>query len=90
MPNDLLGLTRLRTNRFFRIDVCGQSVQDVDIFTRYIDMVEKLVVHEIMVRLQVRWGKSQILVHVEGHDVFETNTALLVGFDQFGINAFRG
>ena len=53
-------------------------------------MVEKLVVHEIMVRLQVRWGQSQILVHVEGHDVLETNTALLVGFDQFGINAFRG
>ena len=52
-------------------------------------MIEEIVMHEIPVTLVMLMGKSQILVHIEGHDIGKAQLAGLVLLDQLLIDANR-
>ena len=53
-----------------------KSIQDIDVLLRNIDMIKEIIMHEVPVALVVLFGKSYILVHVEGNDVLEGNLAV--------------
>ena len=67
-----------------------KSIQDIDVLLRNIDMIKEIIMHEVPVALVVLFGKSYILVHVEGNDVLEGNLACLIHSYQLIVDADRG
>jgi len=51
-------------------------------------VAEEMLVHEAVVAFGVVLGDTDIFVHVEGHDMFEGDTAGFVGFDEEFVDAF--
>ena len=70
------------------VKVLGVAVEDMDLVAGNVDMVEEVAGHERMVALGMALRQADILIHVEGDDVLERDTAFLVGFHQTGIHAF--
>ena len=46
-------------------------------------MIEKIVMHKIPVALVVLAGQSQVLVHIESHDILERELTRLILFHKF-------
>ena len=50
-------------------------------------MIEEIVMHEIPVALVVVMIKSDILIHIEGHDVLEGNLTCFVHLDELLVDS---
>ena len=72
------------------LEVLGIAVENVDVFCRYIDVVEEVAVHKGVVALRMLYRKSHILVHVEGDDVLEGDLSGVIHLDEFLVGAYRG
>ena len=79
---------------FVALALCFQifshTVQNVDILSRNVDVVEEIVVHEVPVALVMLSGQTNILVHIEGHNILEGDLTGLVHLDEALVNAQRG
>ena len=71
------------------LGVLGHSVQEIEIGGIYVDMGKEVVHHEPAVALGMVLVETEVLVHVEGHDVLERNLARLVDLDDLLIHAQR-
>ena len=61
----------------------------MDVLREDVDMVEKMAVHEVPVAFLVVAWETGVFVEVEGDDVLETESFLLVKADQFCVEGQR-
>ena len=73
----------------FGLEIWRVPVQDVDVGGLDVYMREEVLVHEAMVALWVITRNADVLVHVEGNDIFKRDVAGFVFLDQALID-FRG
>lgn len=65
------------------------TIRDIDIFFGYIDVVEEIEVHVVIVGLRVLFRDGEVLIQVEGHNLFETQSFFFVHPDQLFVDAKR-
>jgi len=71
----------------FGFRIFGVSVEDVYIFTGYVDMAEKVCLHECVVALFMVAGYSTVLVHVESNHILEADFTLFAQLDQIAVHS---
>ena len=71
------------------LQVSSHAVEDVDILSGDIDVVEEVVVHEVPVALVMLAGQTNVLVHIEGYHILEGDLAGLILLDQALVNTQR-
>ena len=71
----------------FSFEVGSIPVEDVDVFLLDIDVAEEVLPHEAVIALRVILRDTNVLVHIEGDDVLEGNTASLMGSYQCTVHA---
>ncbi|HPJ49114.1 MAG TPA: hypothetical protein PK162_09560, partial [Synergistales bacterium] len=69
------------------LNIRSQSIEDVHILLRNIDMAEKIVPHKVVVTLRVFWLQAYIFIHVKGDHMFERNFTEFVKGDQFAVDS---
>ena len=68
-----------------RRNICGLAVRNVDVARRDIDVPEKILRHEIVVRRRMFWREADVFVEVERDDAAEIELLLAMQPDQFAI-----
>lgn len=58
------------------------AVENVNVLRLNVDVAEKVVPHERVVRFGVRFWERDVFIHVEGDDVLEGDSTLAVNLDQ--------
>jgi len=75
-------IVRTEIDDFSSIDL---SVRNVDVFFGNIDVIKKMVVHVVVVRLFIVFLNRIVLIEVECHHILETKLTLFVKSYQFTI-----
>mgnify|MGYP003305929392 CR=1 FL=1 len=70
--------------------ILSHAVENVDVLSGDVDVVEEIVVHEVPVALVMLPGQAHILVHVEGHHILEAHFTGLVHLNQALIDTQGG
>ncbi|SAD71484.1 Uncharacterised protein [Enterobacter cloacae] len=66
----------------FCVNIRRVSIQQVNVFSRNINVIEEITVHKAVVTFRMFLWQADIFVHVEGHNVFKANLARFVHFNQ--------
>jgi len=69
--------------------ILSHTIENVDVLSRNINVIEEVVVHKIPVALVVLSGQTNVLVHIKGYNILKGDLAGLIHFDQVAVNAQR-
>ena len=70
--------------------ILSHAVEDVDVLSGNVDVVEEIIVHEVPVALVMLTGQADILVHIEGNNILKGYFASLILLNQALVNTQRG
>ena len=71
------------------VNIRRVAIQQVDVFSRDINVVKEITVHKAMVAFRMLLRQANVFIHVEGHHVLEADLARFVHLNQSFIRSKR-
>ena len=72
-----------------RLGIRCQTVEDIDILRRDVNMVKEILVHKVPVALVVLARQTDVLVHIEGDDVLKGHLARFIHLNEVAVYTER-
>ena len=86
-PSISLDLFLIIRTKLYHILSFYLSIWNVNVFFGYVDMIEEMVVHVVVVRLRVIIFDRIVFIKVECHHIFKTEIAVFVQTNEFSVDA---